>query len=80
VPAGKIRGRYLALFLAERLGLPETPPRTGTEDVSVEPEPCMGERKSTLRGQESPGRPRPTAAAAGLAKALKGASETFKDQ
>ncbi len=35
-PPAKIVGRYLAPFLAERLGLPETPPRTGPEDISVE--------------------------------------------
>ena len=35
-PPAKIVGRYLAPFLAKRLGLPETPPLTGAGDVSVE--------------------------------------------
>jgi len=37
-PPAKIVGRYLAPFLAERLGLPETPPRPSTEAVAVEVE------------------------------------------
>jgi sulfide:quinone oxidoreductase len=37
-PPAKIVGRYLAPFLAERFGLPETPPRTGAEDISIEVE------------------------------------------
>ena len=37
-PPAKIVGRYLAPFLAQRLGLPETPPRTGADDVSIEVE------------------------------------------
>jgi sulfide:quinone oxidoreductase len=37
-PPAKIVGRYLAPFLAQRLGLPETPPRTGAGDVSIEVE------------------------------------------
>jgi sulfide:quinone oxidoreductase len=35
-PPAKIVGRYLAPFLAERLGLPETPPRAGAEKIPVE--------------------------------------------
>jgi sulfide:quinone oxidoreductase len=34
-PPAKIVGHYLAPFLAEQLGLPETPPRAGAEDVAV---------------------------------------------
>jgi sulfide:quinone oxidoreductase len=48
-PPAKIVGRYLAPFLAERLGLPETPPRTGAEDVSVELELSVDEPESTPR-------------------------------
>src|SRR6266545_3514920 len=55
-PPAKIVGRYLAPFLAERLGLPETPPRTGAEDVSVELELSVGEPESTLRRITTPSR------------------------
>jgi sulfide:quinone oxidoreductase len=48
-PPAKIVGRYLAPFLAARLGLPETAPRAGAEDVSVELELSVGEPESTLR-------------------------------
>jgi sulfide:quinone oxidoreductase len=48
-PPAKIVGRYLAPFLAERLGLPETPPRTGAGDVSVELELSVHEPASTPR-------------------------------
>jgi sulfide:quinone oxidoreductase len=47
-PPAKIVGRYLAPFLAERLGLPETP-RTGAGDVSVEVELSVQEPASTPR-------------------------------
>ena len=46
-PPAKIVGRYLAPFLAARLGLPDTPPRTGAEDVSVEIELSPHEPAST---------------------------------
>ena len=49
-PPAKIVGRYLAPFLAARLGLPDTPPRTGAEDVSVEIELDPHEPGSTPRG------------------------------
>jgi len=49
-PPAKIVGRYLAPFLAERLGLPETPPRIGAEDVSVEVELGVHEHASRSRG------------------------------
>jgi sulfide:quinone oxidoreductase len=48
-PPAKIVGRYLAPFLAARLGLPERPPRTGAEDVSVEVELSPREPASTPR-------------------------------
>ena len=48
-PPAKIVGRYLAPFLAARLGLPDTPPRTGAEDVSVEVELSPSEPASTPR-------------------------------
>jgi sulfide:quinone oxidoreductase len=48
-PPAKIVGRYLAPFLAEVLGLPETPPRAGAEDVSVEVELNPREPASTPR-------------------------------
>jgi sulfide:quinone oxidoreductase len=35
-PPAKIVGRYLAPFLAARLGLPQAPPHTGIEDLPVE--------------------------------------------
>jgi sulfide:quinone oxidoreductase len=37
-PPAKIAGRYLAPFLAARLGLPETPPRPSAEAIAVEVE------------------------------------------
>jgi sulfide:quinone oxidoreductase len=37
-PPAKIAGRYLTPFLAERLGLPETPPRPSAEAIAVEVE------------------------------------------
>jgi len=46
-PPAKIVGRYLAPFLAQRLGLPETPPRTGADDVSIEVE--LNPRQPTRR-------------------------------
>ncbi len=46
-PPAKIVGRYLAPFLAQRLGLPETPPRTGADDVSIEVE--LNPRQPTSR-------------------------------
>jgi len=48
-PPAKIVGRYLAPFLAARLGLPDTPPRTGAEDVSVDVELSPSEPASTPR-------------------------------
>ena len=48
-PPAKIVGRYLAPFLAEVLGLPETPPRAGADDVSVEVELNLREPASTPR-------------------------------
>jgi hypothetical protein len=48
-PPAKIVGRYLAPFLAQRLGLPETPPRTGAGDVSVEVELSVRGPASTPR-------------------------------
>jgi sulfide:quinone oxidoreductase len=49
-PPGKIVGRYLAPFLAARLGLKETPPRTAAEDVSVEVELSPHKPASTPAG------------------------------
>jgi hypothetical protein len=48
-PPAKIVGRYLTPFLAERLGLPETPPRTGAGDVSVEVDLGASDAASTPR-------------------------------
>jgi sulfide:quinone oxidoreductase len=51
-PPAKIVGRHLAPFLAARLGLPDTPPRTGAEDVSVEVD--LSPREHSPRAAEEP--------------------------
>jgi sulfide:quinone oxidoreductase len=49
-PPAKIVGRYLAPFLAERLGLPETPPRAGVEAIPVEVALSVPEHAAKPRG------------------------------
>src|SRR5215831_1017239 len=48
-PPAKIVGQYLAPFLAERLGLPATPPRAGVDDVPVEVALSLHERAASAR-------------------------------